>query len=74
MANRGKLVGSQLCGCEVVGAQRQHVCSADLRWLNKAKSPIDSISFRQIQINSQEVAPARAQDMIDKQCGRSFKS
>lgn len=42
--------------------------------LNKAKSPVDSISSRQIQINSQEVAPARAQDMIDKQCGRTLKS
>lgn len=31
------------------------MCSADPHWLNKATSPIDSITSRQIQINSQEV-------------------
>uniref|UniRef100_A0A7N6BKP9 Eukaryotic translation initiation factor 2-alpha kinase 3 n=1 Tax=Anabas testudineus TaxID=64144 RepID=A0A7N6BKP9_ANATE len=74
VADRGKLLGSQLCGCEAVGAQRQHVCSADPHCLNKAKSPVDSISSRQIQINSQNMALARAQDMIDKQCSRRHKS
>lgn len=70
----GKLPSSQLRGCEAVGAQRLHVCSAEPRWLNKAKSPVDSISSWQIQINSQDVAPARAQDVIDKRCSWSLTS
>lgn len=39
VANGGKQVGSQLLVC---GAQRPHACSSDPRWLNKAKSPVDS--------------------------------
>lgn len=61
VANRG----SQLCACAAVG-----VCSADSRWLNKAKSPADSSSFGRIRINSQDVAPVSAQDMTDRQCSK----
>lgn len=46
------------------------MCTASPCWLNKAKSPVDRIYLRQIQINSQEAAPARAQDRIDRQCSR----
>lgn len=49
------------------------VCTADPQRLNKAKSPADSISSRQIEINSQEEATARAQHrMTGRAAGRGW--
>lgn len=45
--------------------------STDPRWLNKAKSPVDSIFPRQIQINSQKGGHCQGRLLIDKQCGKT---
>lgn len=70
----GSCLGPSCVDVRAVGSQKLHVYTADPHQLNKAKCPVDSSSSRQIQINSWDVAPTGALDMIDKQCGRRPKN